>query len=144
MKKLIAFFLVVNSLLAVSQSNDSLFQNQLVKITFKDKINITPKNHALLTFKTRSAYFNPLTYLSAGVLFIYQTIFSEQIQAECAYAMSCSEFTKYSIQQQGLMFGIFSGFNQLSECAPNAIYEHEANAINANLKISISSEIYHK
>jgi uncharacterized protein len=89
----------------------------------------------LLSFKKRSSYFNPMNYLGAGLLYVYQNIFSEQIQADCAFELSCSEYTKLSIREHGFFTGTLQGFNQLSECAPNARYEHPPLFINSEGKI---------
>ena len=86
-------------------------------------------------FKKKRSYYNPLTYIGIGALYIYQNIFSEQIQASCNYEISCSEYTKLSIQASGFFIGTLKGFNQLSECAPNAKYEHPSLYINNEGKI---------
>lgn len=86
-------------------------------------------------FKKKRSYFNPLTYLGIGALYVYQTIFSEQIQASCNYEISCSEYTKLSIQTSGFFIGTLKGFNQVSECTPNAKYEHPSLYINNEGKI---------
>jgi putative component of membrane protein insertase Oxa1/YidC/SpoIIIJ protein YidD len=79
--------------------------------------------------------FRPFYYVGASFLFLYQNIFSEQIQASCVYQTSCSEFAKQNIQQKGFVKGLLLGFNQLSECHHGAVYEHPPVFINSDKKI---------
>ena len=83
-------------------------------------------------FKHRASYFNPLSYAGAGLLFIYQNVFSEQIQADCTYMVSCSQYTKLCIERHGILKGTLMGFNQLSECFPAARYEHPVTSTHLN------------
>ncbi|MES2679628.1 MAG: membrane protein insertion efficiency factor YidD [Bacteroidota bacterium] len=97
---------------------------QVTKASFQQHRDHTEGKRKLLTFKKKSAYFNPLNYVGAGLLFVYQNIFSEQIQANCNYQISCSQFTKLSIEQNGFVRGVLGGFNQWTECFAGALYEH--------------------
>lgn len=93
------------------------------------------KQRKWLEFKSRAAYYNPLNYIGAGLLFLYQNLLSDQIQARCSYETSCSQYTKLSIQKKGFIIGTFSGFNQLSECFPAVAGEHCRHAINREGKV---------
>lgn len=113
---------------------------KLVNVSFKGSIEKQPAKKQLLIFKKRASYFNPLNYLGAGLLYTYQNLVSEQIQASCTYEISCSEFTKFSIQRHGFFIGTLKGFNQLSECINAAKYEHPRVFLNNNHKIINSVE----
>ena len=67
---------------------------------------------------------NPLTYLSGGLLYVYQNVISEHIQADCQYHVSCSENMKQSIKKRGFFVGILNGLNQLSNCGGNIIQDY--------------------
>jgi uncharacterized protein len=97
---------------------------QISKTTFHQHSAPVEGKRKLLAFKKKSAYFNPLNYVGAGLLYIYQNVFSEQIQADCNYQTSCSQFTKLSIEQNGFVKGVLGGFNQWTECFGGALYEH--------------------
>jgi putative component of membrane protein insertase Oxa1/YidC/SpoIIIJ protein YidD len=84
--------------------------------------------------KKRITY-NPLTYLGGAFLFFYQTLVSEQIQANCAYHLSCSHFTKISMQTKGAVLGFFIGLNQLSCCFGGVADDHELCAITFEGKV---------
>jgi uncharacterized protein len=117
------------------QQSEATLNEKIVNISFENHSKQKVEKRKLLSFKKKAAYLNPLNYLSTGFLFVYQNIFSEQIQANCTYETSCSEYAKLSIQKYGFFIGALKGFNQLSECAPNAIYEHSPVYINTDGKI---------
>ncbi|MFM9986210.1 MAG: membrane protein insertion efficiency factor YidD [Flavobacteriales bacterium] len=60
--------------------------------------------------------YNPLLYISSGLVYVYQNIFSEQIQADCNYQLSCSSYTKGCIERHGFFVGLMMGLDQLSSC----------------------------
>mgnify|MGYP001627280969 CR=1 FL=1 len=57
-----------------------------------------------------------LTGLSASLLYVYQNVLSEQIQADCTYQITCSQYTKWCIERYGSMKGIWAGINQFMKC----------------------------
>ncbi len=59
---------------------------------------------------------NPLSYVSTGLMFAYQRVISHQLQAECTYKISCSQYAKLSIERFGLVKGSLVGFYQLQSC----------------------------
>ena len=59
---------------------------------------------------------NPIVIVSSGFLFVYQRVISHQLQADCTYKLSCSQYTKLSIEQLGLIKGSLLGFYQLQSC----------------------------
>jgi putative component of membrane protein insertase Oxa1/YidC/SpoIIIJ protein YidD len=132
------WFILVLSLLYVSVSfsqGDKTINEKILNISFDNiAVHKTGKGK-LFSFKKKRSYFNPLNYLGAGILYVYQNIFSEQIQANCTYEVSCSEYTRLCIQKFGFFTGTLKGFNQLSECTPNTIYEHSPAYINSDGKI---------
>jgi uncharacterized protein len=97
---------------------------RVLDASFERRYEEQPKPKKLLVFRKKNSRYNPVMYAGAAFLFIYQRIFSEQIQAECMYQVSCSEYTKYCIQQKGLVRGMLAGFNQVTECFNGAVYEH--------------------
>lgn len=59
----------------------------------------------------------------SGLMYLYQNIISEQINAACMYEISCSEYTKRQIEKNGLIIGSVKGFHQLMHCTHGAIEE---------------------
>jgi putative component of membrane protein insertase Oxa1/YidC/SpoIIIJ protein YidD len=116
------------------QSNITI-NEKIVSVSFADTFEKKLPKKKLMAFVNKQSYFNPLNYLGAGLLFVYQNVISEQIQADCCYEISCSQYTKLSIERYGSLIGILNGFNQWSECFNAAIYEHPPVYRNSNHKI---------
>jgi putative component of membrane protein insertase Oxa1/YidC/SpoIIIJ protein YidD len=85
---------------------------------------------------------NLLTTIPGALIYVYQNIISAQIQAECSYAITCSEYIKLCIEQYGFLKGTFAGLNQYMKCAGNNHKNHLTYMINEDGKImnSISDE----
>jgi putative component of membrane protein insertase Oxa1/YidC/SpoIIIJ protein YidD len=128
-------FLFVFFCFIVASTLGQSFQKQLLTQSFKEyqKSPGIQKKH--WEFKSKKEAFNPFNYLGKGFLFVYQKVFSEQIQAACSYETSCSEYTRLAIQHFGFVQGTLMGFNQLSECTRSAKYEHPRVYLNPENKI---------
>ena len=100
------------------------------------KTNDSPRKK-IISFKNRKVLtvINPLNYLAAGLLFFYQSILSEQIQADCTYEISCSNYTKLCINKDGFIVGSLKGLHQLTTCFPANIDDCPKYKISTNLKI---------
>jgi len=95
----------------------------------------TPKRRFLsLKGKSVLSKINPLTYVSAGLLFFYQRVVSEQIQSDCMYETSCSNYTKFSIEKLGIA-GFLLGINQWNNCFPTVIYDEPKYKRSDNFKV---------
>ena len=66
--------------------------------------------------KNKILRYNPVSLTFGGLLFFYQRIVSPQISAECPYQISCSNFSKASIQRFGLIKGIALTASRLMRC----------------------------
>lgn len=66
--------------------------------------------------KSLAARINPVNYAAGAALFVYQRVFSEQIQAHCCYQTSCSSFAKASIEHFGFVKGLLIGLHQFNNC----------------------------
>ena len=60
--------------------------------------------------------YNPVNLAFGGLLFIYQNALSPQFSANCLYNPSCSEFSKQSIREYGLLKGVFLSADRLMRC----------------------------
>ena len=60
--------------------------------------------------------YNPIKLLANTLLFGYQNILSEQIQANCGFEPSCSQFSKEAINELGFIRGIFLTADRLTRC----------------------------
>jgi putative component of membrane protein insertase Oxa1/YidC/SpoIIIJ protein YidD len=80
-------------------------------------------------------WINPFWYVSGALLFVYQNVLSEQIQADCNFQLSCSGYTKRCIEQNGLLMGILLGADQLNTCQPIVYLDYETSGVNENGKV---------
>lgn len=107
-------------------SKDNVLNEQLLKETFSAYKSSTTTKRLFLDLRNEKlgTKLNPLTYLAAALLYVYQNVISEQISANCNYQISCSEYTKRCIERYGLIKGTLLGLHQLSCCIPNIQDQH--------------------
>jgi putative component of membrane protein insertase Oxa1/YidC/SpoIIIJ protein YidD len=141
MRYIILLIFIFFASFAIGQT--TAVSDKIIHVSLEDAFQNKPAKRKFLTFKKKYARYNPVTYVGAGLLYVYQNIISEQIQAECTYEISCSEYTKLSIQHSGFFIGALKGFNQLSECFDGARYEHPRLFIDSRNKIinSVANEV---
>jgi uncharacterized protein len=70
---------------------------------FKDKKNLIVK-------------YNPVSMTFGGLMYFYQNVISRQFSASCLYSPSCSDFSKLSIKELGLIKGIFMTADRIMRC----------------------------
>ncbi len=131
---LVVFFVQMNS--SLGQTPVSL-REKIGERTFQlYQLEEAPKRKFLST-KNNSflAKMNPLNYLFGAVIFIYQRGFSEQIQADCSYEISCSSYTRLCMENHGPVRGLLMGIDQLSCCFPGITDEVEQWRINGKGKV---------
>jgi uncharacterized protein len=131
-RSLLLFFCILIALnpLAAQQRSENL--NSILTHNFYTEYK-APEKRKLLNFKNKSFIkkLNPVIYLSAGLLFLYQRVASEQIQASCNYEISCSGYMKGQIEQNGFR-GFLLGINQLNNCFQAVIYDQQRYQISNN------------
>ena len=121
--------------------------NNILSSTFQEYKHEDSKNkRKIIDFrkKTLVQKLNPLLYVGGGLLFVYQRVFSEQIQATCIYKKSCSEYTKHCIEKKGIIKGTLSGFNQLSNCFQGALFERSSYLLTDEGKINNELDEYNQ
>ncbi len=124
------FLLLFFNFYSGSQELNEKLSNSLFK-EFKYE---EPKPRALVQYKSNSRL-NIIKWVSSKTLYFYQNSLSEQIQAECMYEISCSQYTKKMIEKRGLILGVFLGFHQLNNCHPGALKDYPTFKITSEDKI---------
>ncbi len=109
---------------AMAQAYDDPLTPKLIRASFDAVPSSQSPYGRFPKFKKRASYFNPLAYLGAGALFVYQNVVSQQIQAACVYQVSCSEQARQAIARYGIVRGLLEGLSQLQDCSPGALHEH--------------------
>jgi putative component of membrane protein insertase Oxa1/YidC/SpoIIIJ protein YidD len=77
---------------------------------------VKKKPSFLLVGKKKWIQYNPVNLTFGGLLFLYQSVISSQISADCPYEISCSNFSKQSILQYGLIKGLSLSADRLTRC----------------------------
>jgi putative component of membrane protein insertase Oxa1/YidC/SpoIIIJ protein YidD len=128
---IIFIFLYQNSKSQTVDLNSSLAKSAFVGYKYEQS-----EKRKILSLKNKKfiAKINPLNYIAAGALFFYQRVFSEQIQASCMYEISCSNYTKLSVQEFGIK-GLLSGINQLNCCFTGVVYDYPDFMISSESKV---------
>ncbi|MDZ7776053.1 MAG: membrane protein insertion efficiency factor YidD [Bacteroidales bacterium] len=67
--------------------------------------------------------YNPVAVSLGGLLYLYQSILSQQISAECLFHPSCSQFGKNAIREFGLLKGVALTADRITRC--NRIAAHD-------------------
>ncbi len=60
--------------------------------------------------------YNPLSLVLGGSMFLYQSVVSPQINAQCLYQPSCSHFSVNAIREFGVFKGVFVSADRLMRC----------------------------
>jgi putative component of membrane protein insertase Oxa1/YidC/SpoIIIJ protein YidD len=58
----------------------------------------------------------PSHVFSGALIYFYQNMLSEQIQADCTYEVTCSQWIKHGIERYGFWKGVLLGLNQYTSC----------------------------
>ncbi len=114
----------------------------LASHTPKNRYPSKKKPEFLLVGKNNWIRYNPVSLLFGGMLFVYQSVISSQISADCPYEISCSNFSKQSIQQFGLLKGVPISADRLTRCSKIAIKDLHPLRINEEGMIVDSTSYY--
>lgn len=68
--------------------------------------------------------YNPFTLSFGGLMWVYQTILSEQLSSSCIYSPTCSGYSKNLIRDYGLLYGLFLTADRLTRCNRLALYDY--------------------
>ncbi len=74
--------------------------------------------------------YNPVSLLFSGSLFFYQKVISPQLQSRCPYEISCSAFSKASIEEFGIIKGIPLTADRLTRCTQFSVIDILPSQIN--------------
>lgn len=112
-----------DSLLLASETNTAQTSNDFELITFhqiKNPYPVKKKPSFLFVGKKKIVKYNPVSLLFGGMLFTYQAVISSQIAADCPYEVSCSAFSKQSIQEFGLIKGLALSADRVTRCTKSS------------------------
>lgn len=96
----------------------------------KNPYPIKKKPSFLIVGKRNIIKYNPVSLFFGGMLYTYQAVISSQIAADCPYEVSCSAFSKQSIQEFGLIKGLALSADRLTRCTKSTIKQIHALRMN--------------
>ena len=62
------------------------------------------------------AKYNPVTLILKGSMYLYQNVLSPQLARSCPYEITCSNFSKQSIAEFGIVKGVFLSADRIMRC----------------------------
>jgi putative component of membrane protein insertase Oxa1/YidC/SpoIIIJ protein YidD len=74
--------------------------------------------------------YNPISLFFSSSLYFYQKVISPQLQSRCPYEISCSAFSKESIEEFGIIKGIPMTADRLTRCTQFTIIDILPSQIN--------------
>lgn len=102
-------------------NNDVICQDS--HVNFVDEKEFTDKKfdkrqtqYLFANRKSAIIKYNPLSLGLGGLLLFYQKFISAQLGANCPYEISCSEFSRLSIQEYGFFKGVPLTADRLTRC----------------------------
>jgi len=82
--------------------------------------NNTYANNNANVLETKSKHwfikYNPVSLALKGSMFVYQNAVSPQLGTRCLYELSCSNFSKQSLKEFGMVKGVFLTADRLLRC----------------------------
>lgn len=138
-KKILCFYFFNLTIYSIVFSQNNNLTNNKILENYFNQFDVKTVYHRPF-IDTKKSKFNPLIYLSGSLLYSYQNLISEQIQANCNYKISCSENMKQQIKNKGILLGIFNGLNQLANCAESVTNDYPNYKITKGGKIDNSTE----
>lgn len=105
----------------------TLIDSMILENNFKLSPDGVQSKRSFIAKSDRNSVINTV---AGGMIYFYQNIISEQIQASCSYEISCSQYLKLCIEKYGFVIGTFAGINQFGKCAGNNHKNHSSYKLN--------------
>lgn len=128
----ILFFFFGTQLVMAQQDSLSSLGDKVIKLKTQSYQTTTKSSRRMMHYNQE---LNLFYVLSSRLMYLYQNLLSEQIQAECVYVISCSEHAKLKIEEKGLIIGILAGGYQLMNCFTGVVYDYPWYKITQDFKV---------
>lgn len=127
MKSLVLTLFVCCSGVAVAQTNEAML---LASVNFHDHAFDARSPSFMWVGKNPIVRYNPVSLLFGGALFGYQRWISPLLASKCPYELSCSAFSKASIQEFGLVKGVALSADRLTRCTEFTMIDMKPSRLN--------------
>lgn len=143
LNKIVLILLCMKSGFVFSQEIKPADKQYLINKTFSDS-KYNPRQVSFLFTKSKNVFirYNPVSLFFGSAMYVYQKVLSQQMGSACPYQISCSQFSKLSIQKYGLIKGIALSADRLTRCSQFAVYDISPLQINEKNQIIDSLETY--
>jgi len=132
MRGIFFFTLLLISVNIIAQNK----QTDIILLLNTDITISKPKKEVVPHLQTKKqsflAKYNPVSLLLKGSMFTYQNVISPQLGQRCLYHTSCSNFSKQSIGEFGMVKGVFLSADRLLRC--NRISSLDLHPLNFDVK----------
>jgi putative component of membrane protein insertase Oxa1/YidC/SpoIIIJ protein YidD len=109
----------------------SPYEMELIENVNRVDHSFDPRRPAFLKIGNNAiTRYNPISLFFSGSLFFYQKVISPQLQSRCPYEISCSAFSKASIEEFGIIKGIPLTADRLTRCTQFTIIDILPSQIN--------------
>lgn len=92
--------------------------------------------------KTKWQLYNPINLTFSGLMFFYQNVISSQVNAQCLFTPSCSEYAKASIKKYGLIKGMFLAADRVQKCNRITVLDLDLKKLTPQNKFPDSADDY--
>jgi len=124
--------------------NAQIEYSDLLLIKQKDSV-ITPKKHVRPysnLHKSKWQTYNPVNLTFSGLMFFYQNVISSQVNAQCLFTPSCSEYAKGCIKKYGLVKGMFLAADRVQKCNRITVLDLDFKKLNSQNRFPDSVDDY--
>jgi len=125
-------------------SNAQIEKTDLLLIKQKDtlpnsKLYIRPYSNLN---KSKLQTYNPINLTFSGLMFFYQNVISSQVNAQCLFTPSCSEYAKGCIKKYGLVKGMFLAADRVQKCNRITVLDLDFKKLNSQNRFPDSVDDY--
>ncbi len=115
MKSIVLIFTITfffnNLVRAQFSSNDIKLLNNYKKVELEDKYSNTK-----IFISDKKRKINPIAFVLRISMYSYQNLISPIMSSDCAYDLSCSNYSKHVIKEYGYVKGVFLSSDRLMRC----------------------------
>lgn len=87
-------------------------------------------NQNMMKYTNKKSSYNPLFILGKIAMYGYQNIISPQLFINCPYEITCSNYCKIAVENNGIISGVFMGAERLLRCNKMSMLDVNTDLIN--------------
>ncbi len=131
---LLAFFLSTQIVMCQVNDIDYLLIKQKQNISYSADTYYSGSQNSQKRMKIKRtgilSKVNPVITIPSGAMWLYQNFLSPQLARECPYEMTCSNFSKHAIEENGVIKGVLISADRLMRCNPFSLADVNEDYVN--------------